>query len=83
VRSFIYFTAGLVLALLVLYGGFNLAERNLADLMGLQRERAAFTVHNQGGGKIKLTFSGNTITVDMIRMLTCWRTIFSSSDSSL
>ncbi len=82
-RSFIYFTAVLALALLVLYGGLNLAERNLADLMGLQRERAAFTVHNRGDGKLELTFSGSTITVDMERLLTHWHTIFPSSDSSL
>ncbi|MBS3943129.1 MAG: hypothetical protein KGZ32_02630 [Dethiobacter sp.] len=58
----------LLLALIVLYCGLNLAERNLSDLMALEQEAAAFTVTRLEDGAVALTYSGQTITLCAARI---------------
>jgi ABC-type enterochelin transport system permease subunit len=64
-RGFFLSSIMLLLALLLLYCGLNLVERNIFDLMDLEREAAAFTVQRQGSGLLKLTFSGAAVTISM------------------
>ncbi len=64
-RGFFLSSVILILALLLLYLGLNLVEGNMFDLMGLEREAAAFTVRRQDSGLLILTFSGTTVSISM------------------
>lgn len=64
-RSFFTVFTMLLLTLLLLYAGLNLTERNLSELMGLEREAAAFTVVRDSGGTFTLTFSGAAVTLNI------------------
>jgi len=66
----------LLLALIVLYCGLNLAERNLSELMALEREASAFTVTRLEDGAVALTYSGRTFILCAARinsLLEDWR----------
>lgn len=82
-RGFFLSLIMLILALLLLYCGLNLVEGNMLDLMGLEREAAAFTVERPGSGLLELTFSGTTVTLStdkILAVLENWRKWFSLTD---
>ncbi len=68
-RSFCYSVAAVLLALLLLYGGLNVVERGMMDLMALEREPGAFTLRRQDGGGIAVTFGGGQIILDPAEFL--------------
>ncbi len=68
-RSFFYSTVAALLLLLLLYTGLNLVEFNMGELMGLEREAAAFTLRQQANGVMEITFSGATVTLNTLGAL--------------
>jgi ABC-type enterochelin transport system permease subunit len=82
-RSFLLSSIMLIAALLLLYCGLNLVERNMFDLMNLEREAAAFTVQRQDSSLLKLTFSGAAVTINTDKvqaMIKNWLIRFSLTD---
>ncbi|HOB86325.1 MAG TPA: hypothetical protein PKO38_01385 [Bacillota bacterium] len=63
-RSFLLITSQLLLALLLLYGGLNLAERGLADLAVIEREPGAFLVRFSPGEGCTLVFAGRSVAIN-------------------
>jgi hypothetical protein len=68
-RSFWYSAAAVLLALLLLYGGLNVVERSMVELMALEREPGAFSICRQEGGGIAVTFGGSTSILDPAELL--------------
>lgn len=61
-RSFIYTVAVLLLSLLLLYGGLNVVERSMAELLALEREPGAFVLDRREGAFV-VTFGGGTFSL--------------------
>lgn len=75
-RSCFHSLIALLLSLLLLYGGLNLAEQNLSDLMALEHEAAAFAIRRQACGAVTLTFGGSAYTFSAVQLkalLESWR----------
>ncbi len=72
-RFFLYSVAAVLLALLVLYGGLNVAERSMVELMALDREPGAFTVDRTDGGSIAVTFGGGRFIFNPAELLAALR----------
>lgn len=68
-RSFFITMAALMGALLFLYGGLNLAERGMNEIMALDRPRAAFTLLKGDAGDIVITFGGKTFFINLDRLI--------------
>ena len=68
-RNMVMTVAAVLAALFLLYGGLNLAERGMNEMMALDRSRAAFTVQKCVNGYISVTFGGRTFTINLERLV--------------
>lgn len=72
-RSGAVCTALLLAVLLLLYGGLNLAERGISELMARERPARAFSLGRGAQGEFLLTFGGKTVCLDTGRLLDALR----------
>ncbi|MEW5785914.1 MAG: hypothetical protein AB1767_12720 [Bacillota bacterium] len=67
-RYLLYSTAVVLLVLLLLYGGLNVVEQSMQELLALDREPAAFALRRLKNGSVELIFSGSTYSLDLDRL---------------
>lgn len=72
-RSGAVCTVLLLAVLLLLYGGLNLAERGMIELLARDRPARAFTLERGAQGEFLLTFGGKTLCLDAGRFLDALR----------
>jgi hypothetical protein len=69
-RSYAVLAAMIMLVLLLLYGGLNLVERGMAQMLARDRLPEAFTVRRGAGSSVLVTFSGRTVVLDPNQAIT-------------
>jgi hypothetical protein len=69
-RNFALSAAVLLLALLLLYGGLNLAEHGMSRMLDREQAPQAFAMRRIETGTLLITFSGRTFVLSPGRVIT-------------